>query len=205
MKIAEKLKVALKKMLSLELGRVSTDKGELVYDGELAVGVEVFIEDENGELQPAPDGEYIAENSTIIVKDGKVAEIKENEPDDKPAEEAAEEPAEENQDEDQNDNENVEAEQIDEPAAESAEAPAQEEAEQENLEDKVARLEGLVNGFVEGLDKIVNAIAALEDRVAELENKVKDLDNEPAAEPAEQPAAEEEVANSRLAYLRKNK
>ena len=196
MKIAEKLKVALKKMLSLELGRVATDKGELVFDGELAVGVEVFVEDENGELIPAPNGEYDAENSVIVVEDGKVAEIKEKEAENAPEEtnEETEEPA-----------ENVEAEQIDEPAAESAEAPAQEEAEQESIEDKVARLEGLVNGFVEGVEKIVNAIAALEDRVAELENKVKDLDNEPAAEPAEAPAAEEEVTNSRLAYLRKNK
>lgn len=201
MKIAEKLKVALKKMLALELGRVSTDKGELVYDGELAVGVEVFIEDEAGELQPAPDGEYATENSVIVVKEGKVAEIKENEP--KNAE-PAEEESNENAPEEPND-ENVEAEQIDEPAAESAEAPAEEEAEQESIEDKVARLEGLVNGFVEGVEKIVNAIAALEDRVAELENKVKDLDNEPAAEPAEAPAPEEEVTNSRLAYLRKNK
>lgn len=197
MKIAEKLKVALKKMLSLELGRVATDKGELVFDGELAVGVEVFIEDENGELIPAPNGEYDAENSVIVVEEGKVAEIKEKE-----AENAPEETNEET--EEPND-ENVEAEQIDEPAAESAEAPAQEEAEQESIEDKVARLEGLVNGFVEGVEKIVNAIAALEDRVAELENKVKDLDNEPAAEPAEAPAPEEEVTNSRLAYLRKNK
>ena len=196
MKIAEKLKVALKKMLALELGRVATDKGELVFDGELAVGVEVFVEDENGELIPAPNGEYDAENSVIVVEDGKVAEIKEKEAENAPEEtnEETEEPA-----------ENVEAEQIDEPAAESAEAPAQEEAEQESIEDKVARLEGLVNGFVEGVEKIVNAIAALEDRVAELENKVKDLDNEPAAEPAEAPAAEEEVTNSRLAYLRKNK
>lgn len=196
MKIAEKLKVALKKMLSLELGRVATDKGELVFDGELAVGVEVFIEDENGELIPAPNGEYDAENSVIAVEDGKVTEIKEKEAENAPEEtnEETEEPA-----------ENVEAEQIDEPAAESAEAPAQEEAEQESIEDKVARLEGLVNGFVEGVEKIVNAIAALEDRVAELENKVKDLDNEPAAEPAEAPAPEEEVTNSRLAYLRKNK
>lgn len=199
MKIAEKLKVALKKMLSLELGRVATDKGELVFDGELAVGVEVFIEDENGELIPAPNGEYDAENSVIVVEEGKVAEIKEKEAENAP-EETNEEPANEEPADD-----NVEAEQIDEPAAESAEAPAQEEAEQESIEDKVARLEGLVNGFVEGVEKIVNAIAALEDRVAELENKVKDLDNEPAAEPAEAPAPEEEVTNSRLAYLRKNK
>lgn len=200
MKIAEKLKVALKRMLALELGRVSTDKGELVYDGELAVGIEVFVEDENGELQPAPDGEYATENSVITVKEGKVAEIKENEPEEAPAEENSNENV-----ETEENNETVEAEQIDEPAAESAEAPAQEEAEQESVEDKVARLEGLVNGFVEGVEKIVNAIAALEDRVAELENKVKDLDNEPAAETADAPAVEEPVANSRLAYLRKER
>lgn len=186
MKIAEKLKIALKRMLSLELGRVSTDKAELIFDGELEVGTEVFVEDENGEAQPAADGEYVAEDGmTIVVAEGKVTEIREKE-----------EPAEEETVEE------VEADEIEEPAAEPADS-ADEQAE-ERIEDRIDRLESMVNGFAEGVEKIINAIAALEARVNEMEEKISALDSEPAAEPADEVEAEEEKPKSRLAYLRKN-
>lgn len=67
----------LSKML-LKLSEVETDKGILVSDEELAVGIAVFI-DKEGELVPAEDGEYIADEKIIVVKDGAVAEIKEKE------------------------------------------------------------------------------------------------------------------------------
>ena len=51
-----------------------TDKGTLTFDGELAVGTEVYIE-VNGEYQPAQDGEYFTETQKITVKDGKVDEL----------------------------------------------------------------------------------------------------------------------------------
>ena len=76
------LKLA-KMVLSFE--QTETDKGVLVHEGELAVGTEVFIEDEQGELQPAEDGEYLFEEKVIVVAEGKVAEIKEKEPE-QPAE-----------------------------------------------------------------------------------------------------------------------
>lgn len=60
--------------LLLKFAEVETDKGLLTYEGELVVGNEVFIE-KDGELIPAEDGEYVAEDKTIIVKDGKIAEI----------------------------------------------------------------------------------------------------------------------------------
>lgn len=58
----------------LKFAEVETDKGLLTYEGELVVGNEVFIE-KDGELIPAEDGEYVAEDKTIVVKDGKIAEI----------------------------------------------------------------------------------------------------------------------------------
>lgn len=71
--------------LLLKFAEVETDKGLLTYEGELVVGNEVFIE-KDGELIPAEDGEYVAEDKTIIVKDGKIAEIVEiNKEDEKPA------------------------------------------------------------------------------------------------------------------------
>ena len=63
-----------------ELASVATDKGELIYDGELAEGNAVRVAGEGGENAPAPDGEYTAEDGrVIVVKDGKVAEIREPE------------------------------------------------------------------------------------------------------------------------------
>ena len=64
-----------------ELASVATDKGELLYEGELAVGTEVFVADAEGNQTPAEDGEYVLENGTIIkVTEGKIAEIIEAEP-----------------------------------------------------------------------------------------------------------------------------
>lgn len=60
---------------------ITTDKGVLSYEGELAVGTDVNVAGENGEEMDAPDGEYIAEDGrTIVVSDGKVIEIKEAAP-----------------------------------------------------------------------------------------------------------------------------
>jgi hypothetical protein len=70
-------------------GRIATDNGELVWegDGDLAEGAAVFVEGEEG-LTPAPDGEYKTEDGkTIVVVEGRVAEIRD------PEAEVAPEPA----------------------------------------------------------------------------------------------------------------
>ena len=58
---------------------IETDKGKLVWDNEeedLKAGDEVFIEDEEGNRTPAPDGDYTTEDGKVIkVSDGKVTEI----------------------------------------------------------------------------------------------------------------------------------
>ena len=67
--------LSLKKAL-LQFAEVVTDKGTLTIDGELAVGVDVYVGDE-----VAPDGEYVLEDGRIVVvTEGKVSEIKEAEP-----------------------------------------------------------------------------------------------------------------------------
>lgn len=54
----------------LKLGKIETEEGILIYEGDvLAEGTEVFIEDESGNIVPAPDGQY----GEYIVKDGKIA------------------------------------------------------------------------------------------------------------------------------------
>ena len=69
---------------------ITTDKGDLTYTGELAVGTEVFVVGEDGESTPAADGDYKVEGKTIKVVDGKVSEIVEDAPAMDPAEESAE-------------------------------------------------------------------------------------------------------------------
>ena len=67
--------LTLKKAL-LQFAEVTTDKGTLTIDGELAVGVDVYVGDE-----VAADGEYVLEDGRIVVvTEGKVSEIKEAEP-----------------------------------------------------------------------------------------------------------------------------
>lgn len=81
--------------LLTKLGEVKTDKAVLTYDGdgELEVGMEVFVEtddDNNIEFMHPEDGEYVMEDGRIIVvKAGIVEEIK-----DKVEEMPAEMPAE---------------------------------------------------------------------------------------------------------------
>ena len=83
MNITKTLRLALKKVLSLQFGEVKTDKAVLIWDGDadLKAGDEVFVAVEGeDEPRPAEDGEYITEDGkTIVVVDGAVAEIKDPE------------------------------------------------------------------------------------------------------------------------------
>ena len=86
----EKLKTMLKRML-VEMARVSTDKGLLSYEseGELPeVGENIYLVDEEGNEEVAPNGEYRTEGDMVIViEDGKVAEIRDEKPVAEPEEE----------------------------------------------------------------------------------------------------------------------
>ena len=86
----KRFKAALLKALA-EFANVSTDKGILAWDGDedLKVGDAVYIEDAEGNRTPAEDGDYKTDdNKTIVVVDGKVAEINDPEVDIEPTEEA---------------------------------------------------------------------------------------------------------------------
>lgn len=192
MKITNALKIALKSLLSLQMGEVATDKAVLVFDGEeLVEGMEVYILDEEGNAVPAADGDYTVEDGKIIrVVEGRVAEIVD------PEAEVAEEPIEEAaQEEIQEEEVTEEVQPVDEPEPETEEEVTE--------EDRIANLEGRLAEFTDGLNQIVNSLAALEGRIAELEGKLAKVE-EPAAEPIdEQPEVEENSKKSPLSYLRK--
>ena len=88
--------------LLTKLGEVKTDKAVLTYDGdgELEVGMEVFVEteaDDTIEYMHPEDGEYVMEDGrTIVIKDGFVEEIKEKEMVEEPTTEPTAEPSTEN-------------------------------------------------------------------------------------------------------------
>ncbi len=107
--------------LLLKFAEVPTDKGVLVSDGDLEVGVEVQLINADGEVVAAEDGEYKTETDVIKIEGGKVAEIA---PIELPAEE---EPAEE----------------LEVETTTPEEAPAVDE-EKEQLKARVAELEAAV-------------------------------------------------------------
>lgn len=157
MKITEKLKVVLKSVLSIQMGEVKTDKLVMTFDAEeLAEGLEVFTTDENGEIIPVADGEYTAEDGRIIVvAEGKVAEIREEEI--KVEEEIIE---------------------IDTPAEDPVEEIVEEVIDVKELKAKMDEIAG-------ALGEILNSVKALEGRIEEVENKVSKLEAEPAEDPVE--------------------
>lgn len=75
----KRIKEALARMLQ-ELGRVTTDRGALQWDGEddLRAGMDVYT-GEGEDRAPAPDGDYRTEDGKVIrVENGKVAEIRDD-------------------------------------------------------------------------------------------------------------------------------
>lgn len=77
--------------LVVRFAEVETDNGTLTYDGELAEGTEVYIQDENGEFVAPEDGEYKTETQVITIEGGKVTKIEEIEVEEPKEEEPVEE------------------------------------------------------------------------------------------------------------------
>ena len=151
-----KIKEMIKSIL-VQLGEVTTDKGILTYDGELAKGVEVKNEDGS---KPA-DGEYkIDDDKYIVVKDGYVDEIKEVE------ETMAEEKPKE-----------------DKPKAD--EKPQEKPADEKPKDDGEAKPND-VEELKKLVDEHAALLTELSDRLKALEDLVKELNETPAVEPIEQ-------------------
>ena len=190
MKITQKLRIMLKSMLDFKMGEVKTDKAVLVFDGEeLKEGMEVYVLNEEGEAVPAEDGDYTVEDGKVI----KVAEIVD------PEAEVAEEPVQEETQEiaqeevQQEENEDVTP----------ADEPEHAEEEEVSVEDRIAAVEARLAEFTEGLNQIINALAALEERIGEVEGKLASVEA-PAADPIDEtPEVEQSSHKSKLSYLRK--
>lgn len=190
----QKIKEELAKLL-IKYSVVKTDNGVLEYEGEdLVAGMNVYINNEEGEKVAAADGEYITEdNKTITVKDGKVesivdpiAEIDAVD-EEEPKEEVIEEPKE------------------DEPTEE----PKDEEPTEEPKEDDKVELED-VNEAIDNLRKEVDELYKLVDSILKKVGETRDEADErlkklecasqakPAAEEFEALSVKKDTGNSKL-------
>ena len=200
MKLSKTLKLTLRNLLlDVKMGEIKAKENTLIFDGEeYGVGTEVFVKDtENeGEVIVAPDGDYtLIEDdekvTIIIVRDGKIEEIRGQEETETPetpetSTETPETPETE-----------VEAEVIEV-------LPADESKEEETKDDSRERLEVLETRMAEmasGMTELLNKLAAAEGRIAVLEEKLAKIEA-PTADPVED-KPEVETKMSRLSYLRK--
>ena len=157
-----KIKEMLQTML-MQFSQLSTDKGLISWDGDgelPSVGDSIVIIDEEGNEVKAESGEYRADNGNIIViEDGVVSEVREEE---KPVEEPVEKPVEKP---------------VEEPMAEPEPKPQEEpiavpvidpDIDEEDV--KIAELEAKVK--------------ELETENEQLRAKIKELEEKPAVKPA---------------------
>lgn len=167
----------LAKML-LNLKMIDSDKGTLIIESDLAVGVEVSVEDTEGNVKPAEDGEYIVDSQKVVIKEGKVESIETIEPETEETTETEEEPT-------------VEPEPMaEEPATETEEAN---EPDEKDL--RIAELEGLLKDR----DAVIEELTA---KIKELEDKI----NQPVEEPVKMSATAKETkinAKGALRYFEK--
>lgn len=171
--------------LVMSFKSVTTDKQTLIYNNDLEVGVEVFVEDDStGEILPAPNGDYTAEDMVITVVDGVITEVKPVEEPEEPATEV--EPVEP-------------AKEIDEEEFAEPEDPATEEP----IVDENQKL----------IDELTAIIADKDSKIAELQLEIEQLKaelakaNEPVVEPVKMnkvaPTSVADKSNPALKYFQK--
>ena len=144
----------------LNLAQIKTNKGELISETVIEVGSEVFIEDANDMLVPAPDGEYVTQDEvTIVVADGKVVEIREKEPvEEQPVEEQPKQP-------------------VEEPLAEepAEEQPTEEAPTEDDKDAEIAKLQAQI-------DELNSIIAEKDEEIGKLKAELEKSDSKPAEE-----------------------
>ena len=145
----------LLKLARLVLKFMTTMVGEVewVHEGELAVGVEVYTEDEKGELIPVADGEYETETNKIIVKDGKIEEMIEITPEPEPQPEPEPEP------------QPMAAEPEPEPTPEPEPQSDEKDAKIAELTNKIAELNTKIAVLVEEIDNKNDLIEELQEKL----------------------------------------
>lgn len=177
-------RIKLMKQL-LKFGNMVTDKGELFYEGDLAEGLEVFVEGEGGEMESAKDGDYIVEDTIYVIKDGKIDSIKPVEPEAETEPEMKDEP--------------VEAAEIAPEPEVEVEVEPDYEAVIKEKDDKIAELEA----------KVAELEAKVKEKDAkevEMSAEILKLSNETVGKPAHVEAKEPKLTGNKFIdnYLTRN-
>lgn len=169
----ETIKAKLAAILA-QFSVVKTDKAVLEYDGEdLVAGMAVYVTNEEGERKPAEDGEYVTEDSkVIVVKNGEVESIT-----DPVAEiDAEEEPKPEDAPEGTEGKTGEDA-----PKEEELEEEPVEDEPKETAEDAIAKIREEINELYKLVDSILEKIGETRD---EADERLKKLEQMSAAVPA---------------------
>lgn len=167
-----KIRLQLAKMLA-SFSEIKTSNGILYWasDEELAVGMEVYLVNEDGEYVEAPDGEYTDEEERVIViTSGKVESITAKE---------AEAPVEEAPAEEAPVDVNIEV------NAEE-EVPAPEAPVEEPVVDAVEELRKEVNELYSIVDALIKEVAAMKDKEVAVEEQLSKIGKMSAAFSAEE-------------------
>lgn len=141
----------------MNLSEIKTNKGELISETVIEVGSEVFIEDANDMLVPAPDGEYVTQDEvTIVVADGKVVEIREKEQKEQPTEE--------------------------QPVEEPVEEPLAEEPVEEQPTDEPDEKDAEIAKLQAQIEELNSIIAEKDEEIGKLKAELEKSDSQPAEE-----------------------
>ena len=174
-----KLKLELAKLLA-QFSELKTDKGILSWpaEGEIEIGFDVYVLDENGEYIAPKDGDYVTEEGKVItLVNGKVDTI--TEPKTEPAdEETVEETP-------------VEA--AEEPVTETEAEPETESAEEVPAEDDVRKE---IDALYEIVDRLVKKVAELEGKTNETSETVVKMSKMSAALSAQEEIETNAIAKS---------
>lgn len=202
----EKIKAELAKLL-IKYSVVKTDNGVLNYEGEdLVAGMDVYIENEEGEKIAAADGEYTTEdNKVITVKDGKVESIvdpvaevdaEEEIAEETPAEEVTEEtPAEDEKPVE----EEKPAEEVTEEEELEDEDKRNEVSSDETEEDAIAKIREEIDELYKLVDSILEKIGETRKEADERLSKIEKMSAaKPAAEEFEQLTAPKKTGDAKL-------
>lgn len=159
MKINHKTKMRLAHMLRLYKEWLVDGKVISIDGDELAIDVEIYMLDENGEVVPCPNGTYVIEDNNVTVEAGKITAIEAIE---KPVEEQpVEEPAvEENMATDEPENEE----------------PENNENEPDEKDAKIAELEQKIADLTKENEELKAKIGEYEEKAKETEESVEDED-----------------------------
>ena len=135
----------------MKFGKVETPEGVLIYEGEtLTEGTEVYVESD-GEIIPAPDGQY----GEYKVVEGKIA----------PAEEPVAEPETPAEEE-------VKEEEI-EPETETEATPDEKDEKIAELEAKIAELEAKIAEYEKKEEEAFAALQPAEKEIKDVASKAK--------------------------------